>query len=183
MTFSLFVVSLVITTILAVMIELSTMWARLPQFVWNYVGGVMAVCSVADFNHTKKFGLKFNQKVMVPQTIVFSDAESEYSSGLLEWRHNVPYPAHGAFRESRKDETLFVPFASEGWQTYDEQKKYFVWPQDPMAFAKRKKQENLEADYRMRVAAWCRKHDLGICLSASIFATVVAGIIFCVQLN
>jgi hypothetical protein len=163
-----FVVASVATAILQ---KLGEKWYRLPHFVYNYVGGVWAVCSIADFKKTVpiKFQIGLSGKVttfrLVSETLAFIHhpvaENAKRFSGVILWDGEAPWPIIGHFHPIAGSSELFVPFASEGYLAFDQQERMFVAPQVPVEFIRKKRRENLESDYRLRFEVWARKRDLG----------------------
>ena len=128
--------ALIVVTVLALVaskLELFSerMRERTPNFYWNYVGGVLAVCSYGDYHRARKAqrGWKL---VRVPETVMFSNKDlSEYvqfsdvgpTCQSPVARDNLTPFNHPCFQQTR----LFVPFASESEMTYAEQAAFFTW--------------------------------------------------------
>jgi hypothetical protein len=177
----LFVVSVAVFAAAYIIIDLlANRWAKLPHFRYNYVGGGWAVCGVVDYKKADvvKFpnGKKFK---VVRETIVFSNnpepAQTLPASQCFFSNSQEPVrrcfsgdldhvPVDRFIFESwdytvEHTNNLFVPFVSEGLIEYWEQAKLFIPPQNPTDFAKKKREENLKADWRRWFAHWAKKND------------------------
>jgi len=167
----LFVIPVAVYAAARVIINLlANRWAELPDFRYNYVGGGWAICGDADHEKAKKrnpflcWSYSFCNFVIVPETIVFRAAsaklpmpqffsgqpvsETDTVSGLGEsGSRQVPSEWRSAGLTHRKyTPDLFVPFISERFTSQSHQAD----------FAKRKREENLKADWRRRFAKWMK---------------------------
>ncbi|MFA5841885.1 MAG: hypothetical protein WC835_02920 [Candidatus Paceibacterota bacterium] len=152
-------------------------WSRLPQFKYNRVGGVLAVCSVASFNRAVAAGSVAGGFVVVPETIIFSNSsgKEQYVSGATCWTSDdgqMPKSGPGLYPLSA-EKSLFVPFTSEARMSYAEQEKFFIGPQDPEKFALEMRRLN---DWRLHYAEWAEVHHLG--RWTAVFGAVLVAVIF-----
>lgn len=142
--------------------DLHERWSRLPHFVSNYVGGVLAICSVSDFKRAFAEGSLVKREgeeplVRVMGTIVFSNAhigdsdKKHILGGIWADRRGVVHPkVDGCFMDARREPRLFVPFSSERYLTFQEQNRMFICSVDPHGFAETRILENKRNDCRLR---------------------------------
>lgn len=131
-----FAVSLTTFLVAKILNRMSEKWSALPRFVCHYVGGMLAVCSIVDYNEALRRNSTVGGLVVVPETIVFSDysAKERWISG----QRAGAFVANPAFRPAPEVENLFVPFASEAHLSFTEQEKIFIGPQNPLRFIEEK---------------------------------------------
>jgi hypothetical protein len=142
--------------------ELADYWRELPHFLWNYVGGVLAIVGATDYKNacaepdnwlTRESGQPV-RCVLVPETLTLSDrprSSRTISTGV----DNCPEPRSavpkiGFCLQERDTHELFVPFASEQYLTFSKQETIFLPVFDVENFAARKVRENRKIDFRLR---------------------------------
>lgn len=150
----LFVIATTVVIFLVLLTMVSKKWAKLQQFVSNYVGGVWAKCSITDFNKALKDGSVIGGMVAVPETIIFAlNPKMEgCMSGYDVETHFDPFMGMNS--------KLFVPFISERFMTFDEQRKFFIGPQNPQKFIEEKFILNAKNNWRLAIVRWVCTHDL-----------------------
>ncbi len=163
--------------------KLCDRWSELPHFEWNSVGGVYALCAVADLEKAKRFSGYVEGFVNVADTLVCSDSHAgnpfSVFSGVVDdfYRFNN--------RNGNRNPKLFVPFASEKFLQFATQKVLFNTKWDLEEFNAKKRKENRRADIRMRLAAWGkRRHSMlwalqgasAIAFGIVCFVAVIAGV-------
>ena len=186
-SFVLFAISVLLTIALSVLIKLQDKWSELPHFVWNHVGGVLAICSISNFGKAAKARSTIEDRgfIRVPDTIVFSKVLSRrpYASGTIQLDRRVNPETVATFSPRSFETRLFVPFASEALLSIAEQQKFFIGPQDPEKFSAAKIAENMRDDYRLRFVAqaqrWyleeCRFVAIGIVLITLLLSVLSVG--------
>jgi hypothetical protein len=118
---------------------------KLPHFVWNRVGGVLAVASITDYQRVRT---KVDGMVLVKETLTLSD--NPHSPRTINTTRECLIPDSVACcRDLNERKNLFVPFTSERYLPFSEQENIFTPNPDAWEFAERKKRENQEADSRL----------------------------------
>lgn len=127
------------------------LWRHLPEFVTNSVANRVAVCSVTDHKKAKKIGWLVGGRLVIHDTLTFSNSNDGHSSGGVHYSSGRPYPnVHlGCWVEDPK---LFIPFLSQRHVSFFVQEEIFPGPQNVEEWVARKKAENRKADIRFRLA-------------------------------
>jgi hypothetical protein len=178
----LFAISVVSYVAAAILCKITDKWSELPHFVYNRVGGILGICSITDFKKTVPddfmVGLSGEVRTFrrVRDTLAFVspplvDSPSSYFSGFLDNMRS--WPLGGRFTSAEPSSQLFVPFTSVRFMSFDDQKKFFVVPQNPMEFSRAKIKENYKNDLRLWFAAYPQKRYLHLWKRWSIFASIV----------
>ncbi|MEK7582399.1 MAG: hypothetical protein AAB452_00875 [Patescibacteria group bacterium] len=156
--FVLFAVSVLTYLAAKVIQRLQERWTVLPDFVWNRVGGVVAVCAVSDFHNPRN--QRIRGYVLVPDTLTFSDHQHPIPGRWFST--SVPYLFTGGFDSRQYEHSLFVPFASERYLANDTQANLltFTGPHDNLdMFVQSKTEANLRYDVRRRFAAFVTRNE------------------------
>lgn len=170
--FGLFLALALIVCVLAVIRSRVDEKMRLPRFLWNEVGGTLAVCAYSNFEDAKGHGGAIGGKIVVRDTLVFSNHESKYQSGSID-------QGFGSSLSPRKEnDDLFVPFTSEGLMSFAEQEEFFTKPRDRKEFAEAKLLEALSEDWRLRFAFWWEKRRCDKFLIPAVISLFVVGAAF-----
>jgi len=173
-----FLFCLAVVFTIVVMDRLGERWRRLhPHFRYNYVGGVLAICSSTDYAKGRKLERSGGKSLIVaPETVVFSNNKGSYFSGRVRSHYQWLEPeGFDNFYPRDKAENLFVPFVSEKYLPLAEQERLFVPGADTRSFAERKQEENRKVKPALRFADWelatTTQNRLG---NVQLFASIVA---------
>jgi len=151
-------------------------WISRPNFVYNYIGGVLAVCSITDYKKTipnKDSGEGYFFR-RVRDTLAFSNDENKHFAGKVEWLGKTAYPAEcELYRYWQKASDLFVPFTSEKFFSIADQENFFVQSVNVQEFEKKKREENNRDDFRIRFIEWWPKCNLHKLYGWSIAGTII----------
>jgi hypothetical protein len=177
----LFAVCLVVFSIGTLVFRLEIHWARLPHFYCARSGVVHILCSVFDFEEALKAGHLIERPgeeplVVVRDAVVMSEDNRPNTIPLKRFGRRYADRSSKGVRGSIVEKTdLFVPFVSERYMTYADQKALFPPPVvDVKAFADTKFAENCRRSFKQRFCRWVEDHDpaIGRAQLCAVFAMI-----------